>query len=67
MAAEGDVEEGEISSEEEPLEVRRKKEKKQKKKTDKRRRVTSVSDHSFTESAVSVNGVKEVRLYFITL
>lgn len=56
-----DVEEGEITSEEEPLDSRRKKDKKQKKKGDKRQRVISVSDeHSYTESANGLNGVKEV-------
>ncbi|XP_045487005.1 histone-lysine N-methyltransferase SETD1 isoform X1 [Pieris rapae] len=53
------LEEGEISSEEEPLEARRKKERKQRKtkrKAEKRR--PSVSD-SHTDTAVSVNGVKE--------
>ncbi|XP_013144812.1 PREDICTED: histone-lysine N-methyltransferase SETD1-like isoform X2 [Papilio polytes] len=55
-----DVEEGEITSDEEPLEVRRKKDKKQKKKEDKRKRVVSVSDeHSYTESAIGLNGVKD--------
>ncbi|XP_068623377.1 histone-lysine N-methyltransferase SETD1 isoform X2 [Battus philenor] len=55
-----EVEEGEISSEEEPLDTRRKKDKKQKKKDEKRQRVISVSDeHSYTESAIGVNGVKE--------
>ncbi|XP_041972422.1 histone-lysine N-methyltransferase SETD1 isoform X2 [Aricia agestis] len=52
------VEEGEISSEDEHKE-RRKKEKGQKKrKNEKRQRVLSASDHSYTE-AVGVNGVKE--------
>ncbi|CAH2052091.1 unnamed protein product, partial [Iphiclides podalirius] len=55
-----DVEEGEITSEEEPLDSRRKKDKRQKKKGEKRQRVISVSDeHSYTESANGVNGVKE--------
>ncbi|XP_013167765.1 PREDICTED: histone-lysine N-methyltransferase SETD1 isoform X1 [Papilio xuthus] len=55
-----DVEEGEITSDEEPLEVRRKKEKKQKKKEDKRQRLVSVSDeHSYTESGIGLNGVKD--------
>ncbi|XP_045454073.1 histone-lysine N-methyltransferase SETD1 [Melitaea cinxia] len=57
--AEAEVEEGEITSEEEPLEARRKKDRRQNKKQDKRQRISSVSDHSHTESAVSVNGVKE--------
>lgn len=60
-----DVEEGEITSDEEPLEVRRKKDKKQKKKEDKRKRVVSVSDeHSYTESAIGLNGVKDVSINF---
>lgn len=64
--AEAEVEEGEITSEEEPLEARRKKDRRQKKKQDKRQRVSSVSDHSQTESATSVNGVKEVSELFIS-
>ncbi|XP_050353651.1 histone-lysine N-methyltransferase SETD1 isoform X1 [Nymphalis io] len=57
---EAEVEEGEISSEEEPLEARRKKERRPKKKQVERQRIPSVSDsHSYTESAASVNGVKE--------
>lgn len=63
---ETEVEEGEITSEEEPLDVRRKKERKQRKerkerKSDKRQRIVSLSEHSNTD-AVSINGVKEVRL-----
>lgn len=64
--AEAEVEEGEITSEEEPLEARRKKDRRQKKKQDKRQRVSSVSDHSQTESAPSVNGIKEVSELFIS-
>lgn len=57
-----ELEEGEISSEEESLESRKKKEKKKKReKREKRKRVESVdqSDHSTMET-VSVNGVKDV-------
>lgn len=54
------LEEGEISSEEESLQVRRKKDKK-KKKGEARNRVVSLSDNSAAEGA-SVNGVKDVSL-----
>lgn len=56
------MEEGEITSEEEPQPARRKKEKRKTKKTEKRQRIASISDHSNTETTVSVNGVKEVSL-----
>ncbi|CAG4932829.1 unnamed protein product [Colias eurytheme] len=54
-----DVEEGEISTDEEPLEARRKKRKQKKKRGEvKRERAVSVSD-SHTDTAASVNGIKE--------
>lgn len=52
-----EVEEGEITSEDEAEKMRRKKEKLR---SEKRQRIVSISDHSNTETAVSVNGVKEV-------
>lgn len=55
-----DLEDGEISSEEETLEARRKSERETRRKSDKRQRVLSSVSESNTESAVSVNGVKEV-------
>lgn len=56
-----ELEEGEISSEDETLDVRRRK---FRRKRDKRQRlVSSVSDQSDTESATSMNGIKECEAF----
>ncbi|XP_047032818.1 histone-lysine N-methyltransferase SETD1 isoform X1 [Helicoverpa zea] len=55
------LEDGELSDDEQPLRARRKRDKAEK--ADKRQRIVSFSDHSNTETAVSVNGVKDAALH----